>query len=70
MAVRYTDEELRGAFAGARTLGEVMERLGVAPQNVGHRNHVRSRLEGMGYDLRALAEELPDWTRKELSEAV
>ncbi|WP_432091268.1 HNH endonuclease [Streptomyces sp. NRRL F-5630] len=70
MAVRYTDEELRRAFAGAGTLGEVMERLGVAPQNVGQRNHVRSRLEAMGCDLRALTEELPDWTREELAEAV
>ncbi|MFJ4436836.1 HNH endonuclease [Streptomyces sp. NPDC088923] len=70
MAVRYTDEELRGAFAGAVAWGEVMERLGAAPQNVGQRNHVRSRLEALGYDLEALEERLPDWTRRELSEAV
>ncbi|WP_433340779.1 HNH endonuclease [Streptomyces sp. CA-253872] len=70
MRSRYTDEELRAAFEGALTLREVMARLGVAPQNVGHRNHVRSRLEAMGFDLRALEEEPPDWTREELSEAV
>ncbi|MFD6153210.1 hypothetical protein [Streptomyces sp. NPDC060243] len=70
MAVRYTDEELRGAFAGARTLGEVMERLGVGPENRERRTYLRRRMKAMGLDLDRLEDERGRWTRAELAEAV
>ncbi|MET8553674.1 HNH endonuclease signature motif containing protein [Streptomyces sp. NPDC004959] len=70
MAVRYTDEELRRAFTGAGTLGEVMERLGVDLENRERRRYLRQRMKVMGLDLNRLEDERGRWTRAELAEAV
>ncbi|EDY44415.2 HNH endonuclease signature motif containing protein [Streptomyces sp. SPB074] len=70
MPVRYTDEELRGAFEGAMTLGEVMQRLGVAPENRERRTYLRQRMKSTGLDLSRLEDPRVRWTRAELAEAV
>lgn len=70
MPVRYTDEVLREALEGARTLSQVIENLGMDPRNAGRRDHVRSRFRRMGADLSHLESESCRWTRDELAEAV
>ncbi|NEA38379.1 HNH endonuclease signature motif containing protein [Streptomyces sp. SID11385] len=69
MPVRYTDEELRGAFAGAGTWGEVWQRLGVDPDRQ-RRTYLRRRMKALGLDLDSLEDERGRWTRAELAEAV
>jgi hypothetical protein len=51
---RWSDEQLRHAFAGARSLAEVMRRLGMDPAEGRGRRALERRLDELGLDRAAL----------------
>ncbi|MEV7594357.1 HNH endonuclease signature motif containing protein [Streptomyces sp. NPDC089922] len=65
----YTKERLAEAAAGARTLTEALERLGVDPRS-GSRAYVRSRMSQLAVDTSHFERDGTRWTRKILEEAV
>ncbi|MGW4507021.1 HNH endonuclease signature motif containing protein [Streptomyces sp. NPDC004436] len=65
----YTKERLAEAAAGARTLTEALERLGVDPRS-GSRAYVRSRMSRLAVDTSHFERDGTRWTRKILEEAV
>ncbi|MFJ3860983.1 HNH endonuclease signature motif containing protein [Streptomyces sp. NPDC090085] len=65
----YTKERLAEAAAGARTLTEALERLGVDPRS-GSRAYVRSRMSRLAVDTSHFERDGTRWTRKMLEEAV
>ncbi|KOV14579.1 HNH endonuclease [Streptomyces sp. XY413] len=65
----YTKERLAEAAAGARTLTEALEHLGVDPRS-GSREYVRRRMNQLGVDTSHFERDGNRWTRKILEEAV
>ncbi|MFD3717411.1 HNH endonuclease signature motif containing protein [Streptomyces sp. NPDC058674] len=65
----YTRERLALAAAGARTLSEALERLGVDPTG-GSRRYLHDRMRKLGVDVSHFEREGVKWTRAVLAEAV
>ncbi|WP_073946177.1 HNH endonuclease signature motif containing protein [Streptomyces kebangsaanensis] len=68
-ASTYTRERLEEAARGARTLSEVLERLGVDPRS-STRNYIRARMKKFGVDVAHFEREGVKWTREVLEQAV
>ncbi|MFE9169578.1 HNH endonuclease signature motif containing protein [Streptomyces kebangsaanensis] len=65
----YTRERLEEAARGARTLSEVLERLGVEPRS-STRDYIRARMKKLGVDTSHFEREGVKWTREVLERAV
>ncbi|MFC9700173.1 HNH endonuclease [Streptomyces sp. NPDC056943] len=65
----YTQERLKAAAQGARTLTEALERLGVDPKS-STRRYVRERMRKLGVDISHFEQEGTRWTREVLAQAV
>jgi hypothetical protein len=68
-ASAYTKERLEEAARGARTLSEVLGRLGVDPKG-STRHYIRERMKKLGVDTSHFEREGGRWTREVLEAAV
>jgi hypothetical protein len=51
---QWTDDEIRDAYEGARSVAEIMRRLGLDPTKKRGRRHLERRIEGLGLDFGVL----------------
>jgi hypothetical protein len=51
---QWTDDDIREAYEGARSVAEIMRRLGLDPTRKRGRRHLERRIAGIGLDVDAL----------------